>query len=369
LLQNNKIQNLFVKQGLTKSFWASIILIIIGLAKLFKQRFVMCKTKKTTINDVAQQCKVSKTAVSLVLNNKTTRVKISPDKAELILKTANKMNYRPLQAAQELSKRRKAKIKTLLLSPWMTDSYFMAEVYNALQKVSNRLTFERDFFIPGELDKTLKKEYLPIYDAVILMGTSNKDHLFLKELGKSTNVVLFNRHVAGCSSYLTDNVASGELLARHILATDYYDNYYLWKPYGASQAIKDRESGIKKIFKESGKKIEVLKVVQNSVIYEYFSSRIDMFRTGKSLIFFNYDDIALQSMLFFLKNGFSIPEKIGLVGHDNISSIRNLEPRITTIDTKMSAVVLHALKDIIEGNLTKKAHYFKPKLISGTSSK
>jgi LacI family transcriptional regulator len=324
--------------------------------------------KKITINDVAKQCNVSKTAVSLVLNNKTTKVRISPDKAELILKTANKMNYRPMQAAQELSKRRKSKIKTLLLSPWTTDSYFMAEVYNALQKVSSRLTFERRFFIPGKLEKTLEKEFFPIYDAVILMGTSDKDHLFLRELGKNTNVVLFNRHVPGCSSYLTDNVASGELLAEHILASDYYDTYYLWKPYGASQAIKDRESGIKKVFKANGKKLELLEVAENSVIHEYFSSRKNMFHKGKSLIFCNYDDIALQSMIFFLKNGFSIPGEIGLVGHDNISAIRNLEPRITTIDTKINSIILHALKDIIEDNLTKKAHYFKPELIPGTSS-
>ena len=177
----------------------------------------MYKTKRTTINDVARQCRVSKTAVSLVLNNKTTRVKISPVKAELILKTAGEMNYRPLQAAQELSKRRKSKAKALLMSPWDTDSHFMVEVYNAMQKVSGRLMFERDFFVTGELEKTLEKKHLQIYDAVILMGTSREDHLFLRELGRQVNVVLLNRHVPGCSSYLTDNVTSGELLGKYIL--------------------------------------------------------------------------------------------------------------------------------------------------------
>jgi LacI family transcriptional regulator len=327
----------------------------------------MYKTKRTTIDDVARQCKVSKTAVSLVLNNKTAGVRISPVKAELILKMANKMNYRPFQAAQELSKRRKAKPKALLLSPWLTDSYFMAEVYNALQKVSNRLILERDFFVTGELEKNLEKKHYQIYDAIILMGTSSQDHLFLKELAKNNDVILLNRHVPGCSSYLTDNTASGRLLGEYILKTDSYKKYYMYKSCN-SQAMRDREKGLKAVFKKANKELFVINKLKEESVDIRLSEFIDEISGQSSFIFFNHDIYALQGILYFLRKGFDIPGQIGIAGHDNISPIHLLEPKITTVDAKLGTLVSQALKDLIEGNLSKRAIYFKPELIPGTSS-
>lgn len=326
--------------------------------------------RKVTINDIAECCNVSKTAVSLVMNKKQTGIGISAPKAELILKTAMKMNYQPLQAAVELSRRRKRKLKVLLVSPWLdvSNSYFMSEVYTAMQEFSEKIIFESKLFKFGKLEQTLASKEIEIYDAIFVMGTVSKEHVLLKQLAdRGIKIVLINRHVFGCSCYLTDNVASGELLASRALASDYYDNYYLWKTYGASQAIKDREHGLKNVFKQSGKKLELLKVTKDD-LYGYLSSKVDMFSKGKSLIFFNYDDLALQSMLFFLKKGFSIPEKIGIVGHDNIPAVRNLEPRITTADARICEAVKCAFQDLLDNNLSRKTKFFKPEVISGSSS-
>lgn len=327
--------------------------------------------RKITINDVAECCKVSKTAVSLVMNKKQTDIGISAPKAELILKTAMKMNYQPLQAAQELSRRRKKKLKVLLVSPWldMSNSYFMSEVYTAMQQFSERIIFESKLFKPGKLDNTLASRELAIYDAIFVMGTSNKDHMRLQQLAEEgIKLALINRHVDGCSCYLTDNMASGELLAQHVLDSDYYDNYYLWTFTGASQAIKDREAGLKKVFKKYKKKLDILKASVKDSPYEYLAAREQLFVSGKSLIFFNYDDLALQAMLFFMQKGFQVPEKIGFVGHDNIPTVRNLKPGITTADAKISEAVACALQDLMDNKLSGKIRAFRPEVIPGSSS-
>ncbi len=329
------------------------------------------KNKKTTIKDIAEHCNVSKTAVSLVMNKKQSGIGISKSKAELILKTAMKMNYQPLQAALELSGRRKKKKKVLLVSPWldMSNSYFMSEVYTAMQQFSEKIIFESKLFNAGKLNETLASKELAIYDAIFVMGTSNKEHTQLQRLAdEGMKIVLINRHVKGCSCYLTDNLMSGELLAQHVLNSDYYDNYYLWSFPRASQVIKDREAGLKKVFKTHGKKLEILKASEEDVPYEYFAARKHIFVSGSSLIFFNYDDLALQAMLFFMQKGFQVPEKIGFVGHDNIPTVRNLQPRITTSDAKISEAVACALQDLLDNKLTGNIRTFKPEVIPGNSS-
>ena len=281
------------------------------------------------------------------------------------------MNYQPLQAALELSRRREKKKKVLLVSPWldMSNSYFMSEVYTAMQQFSEKIIFESKLFKTGKLDKTLASKELAIYDAIFVMGTSNKEHTLLQRLAdEGMKIVLINRHVDGCSCYLTDNLASGELMAQHALSSDYYDNYYLWSSPSASQAIKDREVGLKKVFKTHGRKLKILKVAKDDVTYGYFADREYLFSSGSSLTFFNYDDLALQAMLFFLQKGFQVPQKIGLIGHDNIPAVRNLQPLITTVDAKIGEAVACALQDLLNNKISRSIRTFKPEVIPGNSS-
>lgn len=66
-----------------------------------------------TIEKLAQHCGVSKSTVSRVLNNHDRNFSVLPEKRELILQTAQKLNYRPNVVARSL-KKHKTKIVAIL---------------------------------------------------------------------------------------------------------------------------------------------------------------------------------------------------------------------------------------------------------------
>lgn len=329
--------------------------------------------KKITINNIAERCNVSKTAVSMVLNNKQTGIGISSSKAELILKTAQEMNYRPLLAAQELASRRQGKLKILLVSPWLSNvnSFFMIEVYRALQHVSDRISFDSKIFVHGKIKECGLPESLRLYDGILIMGTDDADHEYVRELAArdGVKIILLNRRVAGCSCYLTDNIAGGERLAEYVLNNCHYDNYYLWRRENETQVIKERGLGIKRAFKALGRDLRFIDVVGDVFGYEYLKDNCEMFKQSSSFIFFNRGYMVLQALLAFIQNGIKVPEQAGIGGHDNMLGIPSIGVSgIISVDAKIYELTLCVLNDLMEEKLSKSVRYFSPEIMTEEST-
>ena len=73
-----------------------------------------------TLKDIAEKVQMSQTSVSFVLNDRPNR--ISPEKRELILKTAKEMNYVPNQNAVGLVKRKSHMIGVII--PDISNAFF-----------------------------------------------------------------------------------------------------------------------------------------------------------------------------------------------------------------------------------------------------
>ena len=91
---------------------------------------------KVTIKDIAQECNMSITAVSLVLNNRPN--KLSEESRKLIKDTAVRLNYTPNQLAVGLAKGR---TRTIGLVMSDVSNVFLSEIARVIEREAKKLDY------------------------------------------------------------------------------------------------------------------------------------------------------------------------------------------------------------------------------------
>jgi len=173
---------------------------------------------KVTIKDIAEKLGISTTAVSLVLNNRDNR--ISPEKKELIIRTAKEMNYHPNQAAVTFVKKSSRTIGLIIPDP---SNMFFADLTKG---IGDTVARDKMSLIIANTNDIAKNDlsYLDMFisagtDAIILTiasdSTSGLIPLYqsaIEAYGKP--VVMVDRYVmsVGCSA-VTLNHRKGAYVA------------------------------------------------------------------------------------------------------------------------------------------------------------
>ena len=95
--------------------------------------------KQVTSQDVAYRAGVSRTTVSLVLNNKYEASKISPKTVQKVLNAAADLGYVPNAAAQALVRRRSGTIGLILSRSYhqITSDVYLTQVADSLMQVAH----------------------------------------------------------------------------------------------------------------------------------------------------------------------------------------------------------------------------------------
>ena len=84
-----------------------------------------------------------------------------------------------------------------------------------------------------------------------------------------------------------------------------------------------------------------------------------------------YDDLALGAMRFFYENGISVPEKIKIIGMDNIPHSEYFAPSLSAIDfmnEDIASATAESVFEILNGKTPKTERNFKARLILRESS-
>ena len=112
--------------------------------------------KKIYLKDIAHSLKISKTAVSLVLNNKGDAHKISQQTQKRIIDFANKHNYKANHMARGLSR---GKSETIgLIIPNISDIFY-ARIASTIEKKAKKLDYSVVFSSSNE-DPEIEKEHI-----------------------------------------------------------------------------------------------------------------------------------------------------------------------------------------------------------------
>ena len=328
-----------------------------------------------TLKDIAVKTGFSITTVSLVLNNKQTRV--SNKTKQLIIKVAHELNYIPNQTAISLVKKES---KTLGLIISDIANPFFAELSKGISAKAAEYGFNI-ILCDTEDSYELTMRYLRILisknvDGIIMTLSQdiNDKNLSLIENfleNHTLPVVLVERDdpLVMSDCVVVNHQMGSYLASRHLIELGHRNVGCITGP-SHLVATDYRLKGFKTAFEENGLKFRKELVVEGNYHIEsgYIGAQkvLDIDPSITTIHVFN--DMMAYGVFECLKDkGINIPEQISVVGFDDIFFSKMLYVPLTTIALPIHQMGEKAVQLLIERILNKtlpfRCDIFEPKLV------
>jgi LacI family transcriptional regulator len=176
--------------------------------------------KKIFLKDIAEELNLSKTAVSLVLNNRGDENKISKDTQKRILDFVRKHNYRPNQMARGLSL---GKSETIgLIVPNISDIFY-ARIAHHIELKAKEFGYTVVFSSSNENAGTEQELIYSMVnkqvDGLIIASTQKNQEDILKLQKSNFPFVLIDRHYPDIKTnyVIVDNLGGVKNMTKHLL--------------------------------------------------------------------------------------------------------------------------------------------------------
>jgi LacI family transcriptional regulator len=294
--------------------------------------------KKVHLKDIARDLNISKTAVSLVLNDKGDENKISQDTQQRILDYAKKHSYIPNQLARSLSRGKSDTIG--LIIPNISDTFY-SKVAGVIEKKAKAkgytVLFSSSYEDPkkeGELIRSMLNRQV---DGLIIASTqkNQKEIDFLKK--ENFPFVLFDRHYPDNDTdyVVVDNFLGTKTVTEHLIKLGRKRIGLITLKPGL-EAISQRYLGYKKALDEFGLP-EIKSFIKEIEREEYLD---DMYKAVNELvggkesvdaIVFTTHYLASQGLRVLKRIDVNVPKDVAIVSFDELSAFDLVEPPITSV--------------------------------------
>jgi LacI family transcriptional regulator len=327
---------------------------------------------KVTTNDIARKAGVSQTTVSLVLNNNT-KVSISPQTKELVLRTAAELGY-------QFKKREKEANKTIigLLVPTLSNLYYP----NLAQNIENHAATLGITIVVQNTMRSVEKER-ECFDVLRTIGAKGILCLYTPTTTiKDIPMILVGEKAdeIGADVISLNCFEAGKMLAQHLLESGYKKIAYLSTPLSnITVARQKRLDGIRKAMEESGCADDLIVLAdteENESMNIAFETQcgqrltrqlLQQYPDCQAIIAVN-DMTAYGCMHVLQEQGKRIPEDIALCGFDNLFLDEVISPTLTSVEQMAfhgCKIALNMLLDKIKNpNVREQQLYleYKPQL-------
>lgn len=317
--------------------------------------------KRVTSKDVAEKVGVSRTTVSLVLNN-VQGIQISPETRQRVMDAANELGYVPNAAAQALVSRR-AKAIGLVLT--RTQHHIATDAF--LPKIiSGLLTTAKKHNIRILVDWVETEHQETAYfelarakriDGMIL-STPRLNDTALKSLENMDIPTVLMGSVTGSKLPFVDvdNVKAAEKATSYLLGLGHRHIVCISNAQPEYTAAPERIAG----FRNALNRMNV-PVNEDLIRYADFDPESgyecmnSILRSGErfTAAFIASDNVAIGAKAAMREANLRIPDDISLVGFDDIPWAKYSDPPLTTIQLPAEALAQSActlLLDLIQGN-------------------
>lgn len=308
-----------------------------------------------TAKELAKKLNLSATAVSMALNNKPG---VSTSTRDLVIKTAEKYGYDFTRLSMKnghsgdiycvIYRAHNAILKYLPIFSELTDG-----IEQECRRQGYQLKLIQINEKKGDLQKWIEDLRIAHCAGIILLGTETSIHVCKVFLQLSVPVVMLDSHFdsLGCSSVLINNRQGAYLAANFLINQCGCQPGYMRSSYRIGN-FEERKIGFDKAIREHGMS------PSNSIIHELPPSidgalsdmleLLDRKDTLANCYFADNDLIAIGAMKALKLRGYRIPDDISIVGFDNISESRIVEPSLTTIDIPRTFMGQTAAKQLIQ---------------------
>lgn len=338
--------------------------------------------KKSTIKDVAKHAGVSTASVSYVLNDIG---KVTPETKNRILKSIKELGYHPSLTARCLSKgesrligislpiTEKGDIPGVLLE----NNPFFGEFISGIESVTRQKGY--DILISGVSSNNQYRDWVQQrkLDGIIMLGIYPRS-IFEEVKGLNIPIVLIDAYEEYASDFhrvMIEDETGGYIATKHLI-----DQGHKKIALAVGSVLKScvnlkRYEGYKRALK--GADIEI----QPALLFEDNVSFNGGYRIGKQMIktgceatavFAVADIMAVGIMKAFLEEGIKIPERLSVIGFDDIKFGQYMTPGLTTVSQdiitkgKLSAEMI--VNDLDNGVRTNDSVVLQPRLIIRSST-
>ncbi|WP_248930084.1 LacI family DNA-binding transcriptional regulator [Paenibacillus hamazuiensis] len=319
-----------------------------------------------TIMDVAKEANVSKSTVSLVMNNSDS---VKLETRIRVLEAIRKLGYVPNMAARELT----TKIKHILGLVFLTDnttnkSYRFDAVtetllYDTFNGISSGMK-QTDFGLlserfsaldaNAELPSLLKNNRV---DGVFIVGGLFGDEFIKRVQERNIPAVIVGRNYPGIDSVAPDVLDAMYKGTRHLLETGHRHIVFILGPETSPVAQKKLE-GIRKALDEAGLPLraDTVKYCDYTGASGYKAMQV-LWESGARMdaVFAANDGIAVGAMRYLYERKVRIPEDISIIGYEQSVLTEHSVPALTTIDINKERMGEEALRILLNRISRRKA--------------
>ena len=294
---------------------------------------------RITQRQIAEEAGVSRTTVSLVLND-VSGVRVSPETRQRILEVAHRLNYYPDAAARTLVSGRTQTIGFVLCQPpdRIFADAFLPEVLlgvgDAVQENGFRV------LIHSVEDVTASEAYIGLVrekhtDGIILSGPRSDDQQLPRLKAEGFPVVLLGQLPGSDIPFVdVDSVGAATQAVNHLLGLGHRQVGMITNAPLVYTAARDRLAGYRQALEGAG-----LSFDERLVRYGDFreeSGRVAMCQLlalaeRPSAVFIASDLVAFGALVAIKERCMSIPDDIALVGFDDVRLAHYVDPPLTTV--------------------------------------
>lgn len=293
-------------------------------------------SSKTTIYDIAKALNITAATVSRALNDNP---KISQKTRDLVMKTAEKMNYEQNKLALAL---KSGKSKNVGVIVPRVDSNFFGSIIHGIEEELYPAGYHVIICQTHDIEERETENIITLINAQvdgILMSISapeTDNSVFLQVLKKNIPLVFFDRKkdMEGVSS-VTINDFEGGYLATAQLIEQGCQNIVHLSGNPKIEIFKERCRGYKQALSDHGLEFNKDFVIQTKSNVEEGKRVAKMLLQMNSLpdaVFSSSDFVALGVIQELSAQGIKIPEDICVTGFANEPFTKFMELSITTVD-------------------------------------
>ncbi|WP_291867927.1 LacI family DNA-binding transcriptional regulator [Maribacter sp.] len=310
--------------------------------------------KKIFLKDIAKELNLSKTAVSLVLNNRGDENKISKDTQKRILDFAKKNNYRPNQMARGLSL---GKSETIgLIVPNISDIFY-ARIAHFVEIKAKEYGYNVVFSSSNENTKTEKELIYSMLnrqvDGLIIASTQKNKEDILKLREINFPFVLIDRHYPDIKTnfVIVDNLGGVKNMTNHLFENG-RRKIGLVSVKSQLDALLQRRLGYELALTENELKIE------NNYIKEIepFNFQVEMKGAIKDMvqgpnkvdaIVFTTHYLAASGLRELKLLNIEVPSDVAIISFDELGAFDLVDPPITASKQPVDAMGNEAVEILV----------------------
>jgi LacI family transcriptional regulator, repressor for deo operon, udp, cdd, tsx, nupC, and nupG len=340
----------------------------------------MNKKKRVTIYDIAEKLNITASSVSRALNNSNY---VNEATKQLILKTANELNYKRNTLASNL---RKGQSHTIGIVVPRINQNFFSNVIAGIEEAS----YERGYnLIICQSNESREREIKCVntlinqhVDCIVIsVSADNSDYTHLQNvIEHGIQLIQFDRVIDELETLkvINDNEQASFEAVSHLIEQGYKRIALLEGPQNLN-IFRDRKAGYLRALAKYNVPVDSGLVIENAWTKELGAAAtrnlLSMPEPPDAIFASTSDFSALGVLEVATDMGFKVPSQLGILGYSNEAFTEITSPSITTIDQfsvymgKTVANLYFQEMDNKETAVVPKIISIKPKMIPRSSTR